>query len=59
MVSVYVPAGVLLAVEIASDEVPEPVTDVGVKLPVAPVGNPLTLKLTIPVNPLIAPIVTE
>jgi hypothetical protein len=43
----------------ARAEFPEPATDVGVKLPVAPVGNPLTLKLTIPVNPLIAPIVTE
>ncbi len=49
----------LLVVVTASDEVPEPVTDEGVKLPVAPVGKPLTLKFTVPVNPLIALIVTE
>lgn len=35
-------------------ELPEPATDVGLKLPVAPLGNPLTLKLTLPVKPLSA-----
>jgi hypothetical protein len=35
-------------------ELPEVVTDVGLKLPVAPVGNPLTLKFTVPVKPAIA-----
>jgi len=33
-------------------EDPEPETEVGVKLAVAPEGNPLTLKLTFPLNPL-------
>jgi hypothetical protein len=59
MVSVYVPAGVLLAVVTASVELPEPVTEVGVKLPLAPLGNPLALRLTVPVNPFSAPTVTE
>jgi hypothetical protein len=59
MVSVYVPAGVLLAVVTARDEVPEPVTEVGVKLPLAPLGNPLALSVTLPVNPFNAPTVTE
>ena len=31
---------------------PEPATEAGVKLAVAPEGNPVTLKLTVPVNPL-------
>jgi hypothetical protein len=30
---------------------PEPFTDVGLKAAVAPGGSPLTLKLTLPVNP--------
>jgi hypothetical protein len=34
-----------------SVEEPEPVTAVGLKLAVAPEGNPLTLKLTVPVKP--------
>ena len=33
-------------------EEPEPVTDVGAKVPVAPVGNPLTVKATAELNPL-------
>jgi hypothetical protein len=32
-------------------ELPEPATDVGLKVPVAPLGRPLTLKLTLPVKP--------
>src|SRR6476659_7121377 len=32
-------------------EEPEPVTEVGLKLALAPLGRPLTLKLTVPVNP--------
>ncbi len=32
-------------------DVPEPLIEVGLKLPDAPEGNPLTLKLTVPVNP--------
>jgi hypothetical protein len=34
-------------VEMLSVELPEPVTDVGLKLALAPVGKPLTLKLTL------------
>ena len=30
---------------------PDPVTDVGLKLALAPAGNPLALKLTLPVKP--------
>jgi hypothetical protein len=33
-------------------ELPEPpVVDVGLKVPVVPVGKPLTLRTTVPVNP--------
>jgi hypothetical protein len=44
----------VVAVETVSVELPEPATDVGLKLAVAPVGNPLTLRFTVPVNPLSA-----
>ena len=36
---------------IVSRETPEPVTAAGPKLAVAPVGNPDTLRLTVPLNP--------
>ena len=36
----------------AMAEDPEPETELGVKVAVAPDGNPLTLKLTVPLNPL-------
>jgi hypothetical protein len=32
-------------------ELPEPVTELGLKLPVAPLGNPLTLNVSVPLNP--------
>ena len=32
-------------------ELPEPATEAGLKLAPAPLGNPLTLKLTLPVKP--------
>jgi len=51
MVKVYVPAGVVVLVTTFSVELPE-VNDVGFKVAVAPVGNPLTVRLTVPVNPL-------
>ena len=54
MVSVYVPAAVVELVETESVEFPEPVTDVGLTLPLAPLGNPLTLKFTAPVKPFTA-----
>ena len=44
--------GVELRVLTATVEDPEPETELGVKLAVAPKGNPLTLKVTLPVNPL-------
>jgi hypothetical protein len=46
-----VPTGVELPVETLSVEEPEPPTEVGLKLPLAPLGNPLTLKLTLAVKP--------
>jgi hypothetical protein len=52
MVSVYVPAGVVLTVATLNAEEPDPpLMDVGLKLPVAPVGKPLTLSDTVPLNP--------
>jgi hypothetical protein len=46
-----VPGGVELEVLTAMVVEPEPETEVGEKLAVAPEGNPATLKLTIPLNP--------
>ena len=57
MVTVYVPAGVDDDVDILTVEVPDPATDVGLKLAVAPVGNPLALNATLPLNPFKAVIV--
>ncbi len=54
IVSVYVPAGVVEAVETDKVEFPEPATEVGLKLPVAPLGKPLTLRFTVPVKPFTA-----
>ena len=51
IVSVDVPTGVVLPVVTVSVMVPDPVTVAGEKLAVAPVGNPLTLGVTTPVNP--------
>jgi hypothetical protein len=51
MVRVELPTGVLpLVVTVMVDD-PEPVTVVGLKLAVAPVGSPLALKLTVPLKP--------
>jgi hypothetical protein len=52
IVSGYVPVGVVDAVETVSVEFPEPPTDIGLKLAVAPVGSPLTLRFTVPAKPL-------
>jgi len=41
----------VVAVETVSIEFPEPASDVGLKLAVAPVGKPLTPRLTVPVKP--------
>jgi hypothetical protein len=50
-VSVYVPAGVavLVVTDIVDD--PEPVTEVGLNEALAPAGNPLPERLTVPPNP--------
>ena len=48
----------MLAVLTVRVELPEPVTEAGLKFALAPPGSPLvTLKLTVPVNPFTAPIV--
>jgi hypothetical protein len=54
IVSVYVPAGVEALVDTVKVELPEPATDVGLNVGVAPVGRPLALNATLPVNPAIA-----
>ena len=51
IVNVYVPAGVVVLVATVMEEEPEPITDGGLKLAVAPAGNPLALNVTIPVKP--------
>src|SRR5262245_45369404 len=45
------PTGLVKSVETVIVVVPEPVTVVGLKLALAPVGNPLALKLIVPANP--------
>ncbi len=52
MVKGYVPAGVEQLVETVSVEDPELLIEAGLKLGVAPLGKPLTPRLTVPVNPL-------
>jgi hypothetical protein len=57
MVNVELPATAPVVV-IVSVELPAPVTDVGLNNPVTPVGSPLTLRLTAPLNPSTAPTLT-
>ena len=45
------PAGVVVLDVTVNVEDPDVVTDAGLKLAVAPVGSPLTLNVTVPVNP--------
>ena len=52
------PVGVVLAVVTVKVEEPDVVTDAGLKLAVAPVGSPLTLRFTVPVNPSVGVTVT-
>ncbi len=54
-VSGYEPNGVFATVAIAKVEVPEPVMELGVNVAVAPVGRPVTVRLTAPEKPLRAP----
>jgi len=51
MVNLKVPVGVCLVVETVKTEFPLPVIEVGLKVPVAFAGKPLTLKVTTPLNP--------
>src|SRR5260370_36918462 len=51
MVIVDVPTGVVLAVVTVRVEEPDVVTAAGLKEAVAPVGNPLAVKVTVPANP--------
>jgi len=57
MVSVELPIGVLAAVVTVRVEVPDPVTVAGEKLALAPLGSPLALSVTVPLNPFCAPTV--
>src|SRR5580704_4509769 len=52
------PAEALAVVMMVSVVEPEPVTVVGLKLPVTPEGNPVTPKFTVPSNPLLPVTVT-
>ena len=54
IVNVEMVAGVVAAVETVRVDEPEPAMDVGLNLPVAPVGRPDTLNDTAPVNPFTA-----
>jgi hypothetical protein len=51
IVSVVVPAGVVVSVLIVNVEDPDPVIVVGLNVPVAPAGSPLTPRVTAPENP--------
>ena len=58
MVRVAVPVGVLRMVLTFKVEEPDVVMDEGLKLAFARRGNPLTLKLTVPLKPELGVIVT-
>jgi len=51
---VEVPPGVEAVVVTVSVELPAPLIDVGLKLAVAPAGNPVRLSATVPLNPFTA-----
>jgi hypothetical protein len=57
-VRVELAAGVVLEVVTVMVEVPAPVIVAGLKLAVAPAGNPATVGVTIPLNPFTAVVVT-
>jgi hypothetical protein len=58
IVNVALPAGVLDVVFTVSVELFPGVIDVGLNVPVAPVGKPLTFRLTALLNPFSAPTLT-
>ncbi len=58
MVKVRVPVVARLFTVTVRIEVPDPVTDVGLKVAVTREPSPVTLSVTVPENPFTAPIVT-
>ncbi len=54
-VNVKLPVMIAFVVETLNVAEPERVIDVGLKLAVAPLGNPLALSETVPLNPFSAP----
>ena len=58
IVKVNVPFGELVLVEMVRVELPEPVTEVGLKAPLLPDGTPVTLRTTAPAKPFCGAIVT-
>lgn len=58
IVNTKLPVGVRWRVVMVSVEVPEPVTDVGLNVPVVRVGKPLTLNVTFPLKPFTFALVT-
>ena len=58
MVRTKLPVGVLAAVVIVSVELLPALTEVGLNVPVALAGRPVTLKLTEPVKPATAAVLT-
>ena len=52
IVRVLVPTGVDVVVEMVNVDVPDPVTEAGLKFAVTPEGKPLTAKATMPAKPL-------
>jgi hypothetical protein len=58
IVSVEFAAGVVPEVVIVRIDVPAPVIVAGLKLAVAPAGNPVTVGVTVPLNPLTAVVLT-
>lgn len=58
MVSARFPLVALRFTVIERVEVPEPVTEVGLNVPVTRDPNPLTLRLTVPANPFVPVTVT-
>ena len=58
MVIGYVPVGAVLDTVRVKSDVPEPVTEVGLKLPVTPVGMPVAERVTAESKPPVAVTVT-
>jgi len=58
MVSVEFPAAIELAVEMVRVDDPDVLMDDALNLAVAPVGKPVTLSVTVPVNPFCAATLT-